>query len=191
MQARSLPEDFPYEVERGNLGDALATIAPRESMHRMIEVQRGSRIREAMEMGATWYEMAAALDITPDEARTLLQEWINGQHRLRRGDVERAADNPLGLGADRHAEVLALMRCARGRRLDERGVPVLGGVRGDVVQLVGDERPGGRVVVLAHVRHRAAARTVSLSPSSVRASDWSLPLTVTLRWRSPTTPAAR
>ncbi|MFD8023936.1 hypothetical protein ACFV6G_26375 [Streptomyces lavendulae] len=103
-----LREDFPYEVERGDLSDALAAIALRESMHRHIVVQRGSRIREAMEMGATWYEMAAALDISPDEARTLLREWANGQHRLGRGVVERAADNPLALSPERHAEVLAL-----------------------------------------------------------------------------------
>ncbi|MFJ7497824.1 hypothetical protein ACIQZB_43420 [Streptomyces sp. NPDC097727] len=108
LQARSLPEDFPYEVERGNLGDAIAAIALRESMHRMIEAQRGSRIREAMEMGATWYEMAAALDVTPDDARALLREWADGQHRLHRGDVERAAGNPLGLSSERHAQVLAL-----------------------------------------------------------------------------------
>ncbi|MFE1935928.1 hypothetical protein ACFW95_37225 [Streptomyces sp. NPDC059474] len=44
----------------------------------------------------------------PDEARALLREWANGQHRLHRGDVERAADNPLGLSPDRHAEVIAL-----------------------------------------------------------------------------------
>ncbi|MFD7867585.1 hypothetical protein [Streptomyces sp. NPDC059783] len=105
---RSLREDFPYEIERGDLGDALAALALRESMHRMIEAQRGSRIREAMEMGATWYETAAALDITPDEARTLLRQWADGQHRLHRGDVERAADSPLGLTPERHAQVLAL-----------------------------------------------------------------------------------
>ncbi|MFD4833311.1 hypothetical protein ACFWPV_26165 [Streptomyces uncialis] len=108
LHARALREDFPYEVERGDLVDALAAIALRESMHRHIVVQRGRRIREAMEMGATWYEMAAALDITPDEARTLLREWADGQHRLHRGDVERAADSPLGLTPERHAQVLAL-----------------------------------------------------------------------------------
>ncbi|WP_331718741.1 hypothetical protein [Streptomyces sp. NBC_00212] len=103
-----LPADFPYEVERGDAGDALAAIAVREAMHRQIEDQRGSRVREAVELGASWNEVAAALGVTTDDARALLRAWAEGQHRLYRRDVERAPDHPLGLDPDQYLAVLAL-----------------------------------------------------------------------------------
>ncbi|MFE6274477.1 hypothetical protein ACFVQ9_37485 [Streptomyces goshikiensis] len=108
LMNNALPADFKYDVQRGDAGDALAAIALRESIHRQVEQQRGSRVREAIDLGATWSEVAAALDVTPDDARTLLREWANGQHHLYRGDLERAMDNPLGLSPERHAAVLAL-----------------------------------------------------------------------------------
>lgn len=108
LMNNALPADFKYPVQRGDAGDALAAIALRESIHRQVEQQRGSRVREAIELGATWSEVAAALDVTPDDARTLLRQWANGQNHLYRGDVERAMDNPLGLSPERHAAVLAL-----------------------------------------------------------------------------------
>lgn len=108
LMNNALPADFPYDVQRGDAGDALATIALRESIHRQVEQERGSRVREAIELGATWTEVAAALDATPDDARTLLHQWADRQHHLHQGGVERATDNPLGLSPERHAAVLAL-----------------------------------------------------------------------------------
>jgi hypothetical protein len=93
---------------RGDVGDALAVIALRESMRYDIEAGRGVRVREAIELGATWCEVAAALNVTPDNARTLLREWAEGQYNLHRNDVERGEKHPLGIDADRYAAVLAL-----------------------------------------------------------------------------------
>jgi hypothetical protein len=107
-----LPADFPHPIERGDAGDALAALALRESIHRDIQHGRGGRIREALELGATWRQIADAMDITPDDARTLLRDWANGQHHLYRSDVERAVDHPLGLTTERHTAVLALIDLA-------------------------------------------------------------------------------
>ncbi|MFI1799001.1 hypothetical protein ACH427_16870 [Streptomyces sp. NPDC020379] len=104
----ALPADFKYEVERGDAGDALAVIALRESMRRDIEAGRGVRVREAIGLGATWNEVAAALDVSPDAARTLLREWADGQHNLYLRDVEHGQNRPLGLNPDQHAAMLAL-----------------------------------------------------------------------------------
>lgn len=104
----ALPADFKYEVERGDVGDALSVIALRESMRHDIEAGRGVRVREAIELGATWSEVAAALDVTPDDARALLRQWAEGQHNLHRSDVEHGEKRPLGIDADRYAAMLAL-----------------------------------------------------------------------------------
>ncbi|MFJ8982902.1 hypothetical protein [Streptomyces sp. NPDC102282] len=108
LMNNALPADFEYDVQRGNAGDALAAIALRESIHQMVEQQRGSRVHEAIELGATWNEVAAALNVTPDDARALLRGWADGQHNLHRGYIERASDNPLGLSPEQHGAVLAL-----------------------------------------------------------------------------------
>ncbi|MGQ4733502.1 hypothetical protein ACUN3E_38310 [Streptomyces sp. Ju416(a)] len=107
LMNNALPADFPYEVERGNVGDALAVIALRESMHRDIEHGRGTRLHDALKLGATWNELAAALDITTETARTMLREWADGQHNLYRHFVERGDARPLGFDTDRYASVLA------------------------------------------------------------------------------------
>lgn len=51
---------------------------------------------------------AAALDVDPDEARALLRDWAEGQHRLYRGDVANGRLRPFGLDDEAHAAVLAL-----------------------------------------------------------------------------------
>ncbi|MCT9141717.1 hypothetical protein [Streptomyces violarus] len=121
----ALPADFPYDVERGDAGDALAVLALRESMRRDLENGRGFRVREAVEMGATWREVADALDVDPDDARALLREWAEGQHRLYRGNIADGRPRPLGLDDDRHAAVLAL--CELGD--DETASARAGGAR--------------------------------------------------------------
>ncbi|UUU21204.1 hypothetical protein [Streptomyces sp. DSM 40750] len=121
----ALPADFPYDVQRGDVGDALAVIALRESICRDIERGRGVRVREAMEPGATWREVADALDVDPEEARELLREWTDMQHDLHRRDVAGGRPLPLGLDDDRHAAVLAL--CELGD--DETAGAPAGGVR--------------------------------------------------------------
>ncbi|MEV5774224.1 hypothetical protein AB0L49_23690 [Streptomyces antimycoticus] len=111
LMNNALPADFKYDVQRGEAGDALAALALRESIHRQVERERGSRVREAIELGATWNEVAAALDVDPQEARAVLREWVEGQHRLYRGCVERG-ERPFGFDDDQYAALLALTELA-------------------------------------------------------------------------------
>jgi hypothetical protein len=104
----TLPADFPHPIERGDAGDALAVLALGESIRRDLAAQRAGDVRTALQHGATWSEVADALDTTPHDARTVLREWAEGQHRLYTGDVEHGRARPLGLDAERYAAVLAL-----------------------------------------------------------------------------------
>ncbi|MEW1604967.1 hypothetical protein [Streptomyces sp. NPDC093808] len=107
-----LPADYPHPVERGTAVDALAGLALGEAVRRHVQHEHGTRVREALELGASWSEVAAALDVSPDDARELLRAWAEGQHRLYRGDVAEGRPRPLGLDDQEHAAVLAL--CALG-----------------------------------------------------------------------------
>ncbi|MGW5852378.1 hypothetical protein ACWFQ8_31315 [Streptomyces sp. NPDC055254] len=91
-----LPADFPHAVQRGTADDALAVLALRESIRRDVEAGRGSRLHEALTLGAAWAEVAAALGISPDEARQLLRDWADGQHHLYVYDQERGEGKPMG-----------------------------------------------------------------------------------------------
>lgn len=102
----ALPADFPYEVERGDAGDALAVLALGESIRRDLDYERGGRILTALRLGATWAQVAAALDVPAKHARTLLESYADGQRSLRlRYETE---GSKLGLGADEYAAVIAL-----------------------------------------------------------------------------------
>ncbi|NEC39051.1 hypothetical protein [Streptomyces rubrogriseus] len=107
LMNRRLPADFPYEVERGDAGDSLAALALGTSIRRDIAMERASRVREAIELGATWGQVATALDVTADEARDLLRRWADGQRKLWLG-YEAEGVKPIGMDADEHAAVLAL-----------------------------------------------------------------------------------
>ncbi|MFI8365299.1 hypothetical protein ACIGD1_34745 [Streptomyces sp. NPDC085612] len=104
----TLPPDFPHPVERGTAHDAVAELALRESIRRDVENGRGTRLHTALELGATWAEVAAALDISPDDARALLRQWAEGQHHLYLRDQEQGRDKLLGFSPDQHAAVIAL-----------------------------------------------------------------------------------
>ncbi|MGW8984273.1 hypothetical protein ACWGQ9_16615 [Streptomyces parvus] len=110
LMNRTLPEDFPDPVERGDASDVLAVLALSESIRRDLAARRGGDIREAILLGATWTEIAVAIDATPNEARAVLRDWTECQHRLHQREVERG--QPLGSDADRHASVLALIELA-------------------------------------------------------------------------------
>ncbi|MFG2623231.1 hypothetical protein ACGFXC_37055 [Streptomyces sp. NPDC048507] len=112
MANLQLPDDFPHEVERGTASDALAVLALRESIRQDIETGRGLRVRDAMEQGATWAEVAGALDVEVEDARALLRTWASVQHTLHRQDVEAGRARPFGLTAEQHAAVRGL--CALG-----------------------------------------------------------------------------
>lgn len=103
-----LPADFPHQVERGTADDALTQLAVSESIRRTIASHRPGDIRQALILGATWNQVAAALDITPHQARAELSEWAEGQHALYRKDEAEQRRQPLGLSTEQHAAVLAL-----------------------------------------------------------------------------------
>jgi len=107
LSNRRLPADFPHEVERGTAADALAALALGEAIRRTALHFRPSTVHEALQLGATWNEVAAALDCTPDEARDVLRAYADGQRRLYEGD-ERGGRRPLGFTAEQHQEAHAL-----------------------------------------------------------------------------------
>ncbi|CAM5326151.1 hypothetical protein Sdia_24200 [Streptomyces diastaticus subsp. diastaticus] len=108
LMNNALPDTFPYEVERGTAGDALAVLALRESIRRDVEHGRGTRVHEALLLGASWREVAAALNVETGEARELLRTWAQGQRNLwQRNEAE--GRRPFGLDADAYAAVLALV----------------------------------------------------------------------------------
>ncbi|MDX3579941.1 hypothetical protein [Streptomyces sp. FL07-04A] len=102
-----LPADFPYEVERGTADDALAVLALRESIRRDIEHGTGNRVHEALTLGATWRQVAAALGVDPGRAREVLRAYADGQRNMwRRNEAE--GRKPFGFSADQHAAAVAL-----------------------------------------------------------------------------------
>ncbi|MEU1121840.1 MULTISPECIES: hypothetical protein [unclassified Streptomyces] len=102
------PEDFPYPAERGEVGDALALLALRETMRRALDLGPGFGIQHALTLGATWREIAAALDTTPDKARELLREHADGQRVLHIEESEHGHERPRGFTGSQYAAVYAL-----------------------------------------------------------------------------------
>lgn len=108
LMNRSLPADFKYPVERGGHEDALAQLALGVEIERTVVSYQGSTLHQALQLGATWTEAAAALDITPDTARDLLRAWADGQHRLYTGLVAEGS-RPFGLDDDEHAAAIGML----------------------------------------------------------------------------------
>ncbi|MFF1717159.1 hypothetical protein [Streptomyces sp. NPDC058268] len=118
LMNRTLPADFPDPVERGGAGDVLAVLALSESIRRDLNARRAGDIREAILLGATWSEVAAAIDTTPDEARAILRDWTERQHGLYQIDAEPGETQRLVVEEDRHAAVLALLELADDQRTE-------------------------------------------------------------------------
>lgn len=78
---------------------------------RKAQVVQGRPGGPLLELGATWQEVATALDCTPDEARDVLRSYADGQRRLYEGD-EREGRKPIGFTAERHRAALALTELA-------------------------------------------------------------------------------
>ncbi|GHG62626.1 hypothetical protein [Streptomyces griseocarneus] len=117
---RLLPTDSLHEAERATTDDALAVLALREAVRREMEYGRGAHVRDALQLGATWNEVAAALDLAPDEAREVLRAWADGQRHLYTASEERG-EQPLGLSAEQHATVLALAELGDDERVPAEG----------------------------------------------------------------------
>lgn len=108
LMNNALPEDFPYEMQHGTAEDAVALLAIRERCRKDMESGRGSRVHQAAQLGATWAQIAAAVELPEDQARDLLRDWADQQHTLYVGDVAAGRERPLGLDADACDAVLAL-----------------------------------------------------------------------------------
>ncbi|MGW7276617.1 hypothetical protein ACWGH5_39745 [Streptomyces sp. NPDC054864] len=131
LMNRTLPADFPDPVERGGAGDVLAVLALSESIRRDLAARRAGDIREAVLLGATWSEVAAAIDTAPDESRAILRDWTERQHGLYQINAEPGATQRLATEEDRHAAMLALInwKTISGQRSACMTELVLGGLR--------------------------------------------------------------
>ncbi|MER7905391.1 hypothetical protein ABTX84_19175 [Streptomyces sp. NPDC095614] len=91
---------------RGTAEDAVTVLALRENVRREL-ARTGLYISDARRMGATWQQIAGALDITTDEARERLRTWADGQEQLYRRDVADGRDRPIGISSEQHTATLA------------------------------------------------------------------------------------
>ena len=91
---------------RGTADDAVTVLALRENVRREL-ARTGLYISDARRMGATWEQIAAALDITPDDARERLRTWADGQEQLHRRAVADGRPHPIGIDSEQHAATLA------------------------------------------------------------------------------------
>ncbi|MET7956338.1 hypothetical protein ABZT07_20520 [Streptomyces sp. NPDC005317] len=91
---------------RGTAADALTVLALRENVRRELE-RTGRYISDARRVGATWEQIAAALDISTNDARERLRTWADGQQRLYQQDVADGRERPVGISSDQYAALLA------------------------------------------------------------------------------------
>lgn len=110
-----LPEDFPHQVERGTAGDALTQLAVGEVIRRSVRNERCSTVWEALRLGATWEQVADALDTTELAAADDLRVWAEGQRTLFHQLLAENPDNRIGLDEDAFAEVMRQVAFAFGR----------------------------------------------------------------------------
>ncbi|MEU9336429.1 hypothetical protein AB0D49_25135 [Streptomyces sp. NPDC048290] len=97
--------------ERATAGDALAVLALGESIHREVFSDRAWSLHAAMRRGATWNEVAAALDVTTGRARSVLRSFAEGQRELNE-ETSRIGDPPLGYSVEEYRSALALIKLA-------------------------------------------------------------------------------
>ncbi|MFI1015997.1 hypothetical protein [Streptomyces sp. NPDC020965] len=107
---RHLPSGC-HPGETATADDALAVLALGESIHRMLFRDRSWFVHDAMRWGATWNEVAAALDVTTGRARSVLRSYAETQRKLYE-ETEKTGDRPLGYSAEKYRSALALIRLA-------------------------------------------------------------------------------
>ncbi|MFJ3297087.1 hypothetical protein [Streptomyces bacillaris] len=107
LTLRHLPSAATDPTGRATAADALTKLALSESVRRTVLRHRGGTVHAALELGATWSEVAAALDCTPDEARAALRSYAEEQRQRHEHDL-RAGQNPTGLSPGQYRSALAL-----------------------------------------------------------------------------------
>ncbi|MFE6070161.1 hypothetical protein [Streptomyces sp. NPDC056525] len=95
--------------EAATAGDALAVLALGETIHRTVLSDRPWSVHDALKLGASWNEVAAALDGTTDEARAVLRTYAEVQ-RQQYKETEMTGYRPSGYSSDEYRSVLALIR---------------------------------------------------------------------------------
>ncbi|MEV7373740.1 hypothetical protein AB0O51_23045 [Streptomyces sp. NPDC090301] len=97
--------------ETATAGDALAVLALGEAIHHSVLSDRPWTVRDALQLGATWNEVAAALDGTADEARGILRTYAEVQ-RQQYAETEMTGHRPSGYSREEYQSVLALISLA-------------------------------------------------------------------------------
>lgn len=97
MLARRLDEPHPGD------GAELAELALGAAIAQQVTIGRALGMREARLAGATWREVALALDVTEDDARDEFARWIDGQSSYY------ATNGKIGLDADQEAAARQLL----------------------------------------------------------------------------------
>ncbi|MFB6627398.1 hypothetical protein ACFCWD_27125 [Streptomyces sp. NPDC056374] len=97
--------------ETATAGDALAVLALGEAIHHSVLSDRPWTVRDALQLGATWNEVAAALDGTTDEARSILRTYAEVQ-RQQYTETEMTGQRPSGYSPEEYRSVLALISLA-------------------------------------------------------------------------------
>ncbi|MFJ7330980.1 hypothetical protein ACIQVN_32650 [Streptomyces cyaneofuscatus] len=106
LTARYLPS-AGHSTDPATVADALTKLALGETIRRTVLRYRGGSVHAALELGATWAEVATALDSTPDEARSALRSYAEDQ-RKRYEDDRMAGQNPTGLSPEQYRSALGL-----------------------------------------------------------------------------------
>ncbi|MYQ91478.1 hypothetical protein GTY20_09125 [Streptomyces sp. SID4946] len=86
--------------------DALACLALGEAIRTELGHYRGSLVHDARRRGASWQQIADALDTDVPTVQQLLRDWADGQHRLYQAEP---VTGRLGLSTAEHQAVLALI----------------------------------------------------------------------------------
>ncbi|MFJ9685003.1 hypothetical protein ACIRRX_04860 [Streptomyces bacillaris] len=115
LTVRDLPSAAPATDRAATAADALAHLALGEAVRRTVLRHRAGTVHAALELGATWAEVAAALDCTPDEARAALRSYAQEQRQRHEHD-RMAGQNPTGLSPAQHRSVLRLTELADDER---------------------------------------------------------------------------
>ncbi|MGW4513016.1 hypothetical protein ACWEO4_13620 [Streptomyces sp. NPDC004393] len=96
-----------HDPDRHGPTDALACLALGEAIRTELGHYRGSLVHDARLRGASWQQIADALDTDIPAAQQLLRDWANGQHRLYQ--AKPLSGHRLGLTTAGHQAVLDLI----------------------------------------------------------------------------------
>ncbi|MET9206778.1 hypothetical protein ABZW38_16715 [Streptomyces bacillaris] len=88
------------------VGNALTQLAVGEAIRRTVRSERGGMVAQALRLGATWDQVADALDTTVLAAVDDLRLWAEGQRTLYHQHLADGADILVGLDEDAYGEVM-------------------------------------------------------------------------------------